>query len=125
MVVSVQLKIKRQSIFGTDPFGTHGALGSEIRSGSFSDSASLQLDDFSAPASPNAVRDQFAPLTFSWYAAQLSNANLMLINTSGLTQFRIPFGKDDNDDLGSDYVKFFSNSISANQPQLIITYYVP
>jgi hypothetical protein len=126
VIVSVQLKIKRQSVFGTDPFGTHGALGSEIRSGSFSDGAALQVDDFSTPASPNAVRDQFAPLTFSWYIAQLSNANLALINKAGLTQFRLAFTKDDNDDLGSDYVKFFSgNSISGYQPQLIITYYVP
>jgi hypothetical protein len=126
VIVSAQLKVKRQSVFGTDPFGTHGALGSEIRNGSFSDNAPLQLDDFSTPASQNAVRDQFTPLTFSWYAAQLSNANLVLINKTGLTQFRLSFARDDNDDLGSDYVKFFSgNSISANQPQLIVTYYVP
>lgn len=126
VIVSAQLQIKRQSIFGTDPFGTHGALTSEMRSGSFSDNATLQLDDFSTPASPKAVRDQFAPLTFTWYVAQLDNANLVLINKAGLTQFRLSFAKDDNDDRGSDYVKFFSgNSISSNQPQLIIMYYVP
>jgi hypothetical protein len=50
----------------------------------------------------------------------------VLINKTGLTQFRLSFTKDDNDDLGSDYVKFFSgNSISGYQPQLIIKYYVP
>jgi hypothetical protein len=126
VIVSAQLQIKRQSFFGTDPFGTHGPLVSEIRSGTFNDSAALQSDDFSASASPNAVRDQFAPLTFSWYITQLSNANLVLINKAGLTQFRLSFTKDDNDDLGSDYVKFFSgNAINANQPQLIIKYYVP
>jgi hypothetical protein len=126
VIVSAQLQIKRQSVFGTDPFGTHGSLISEIRSGSFSDSAVLQIDDFSALASSNSVRDQFAPLTSSWYTAKLSTANLALINKAGLTQFRLSFTKDDNDDLGSDYVKFFSgNSISGYQPQLIITYYVP
>jgi hypothetical protein len=126
VIVSAQLQIKRQSFFGTDPFGTHGPLVSEIRSGTFNDGAALQIEDFSAPASPSSVRDQFAPLTFSWYAAQLDTANLLLINKTGLTQFRLAFTKDDNDDLGSDYVKFFSgNSISGNQPQLIIKYYVP
>jgi hypothetical protein len=126
VIVSAQLKIKRQSVFGTDPFGTHGALGAEIRNGSFSDSAALQIDDFSTPASSNTGSDQFAPLTFSWYSAQLEAANLGSINKAGLTQFRLSFTKDDNDDLGSDYVKFFSgNAISANQPQLVITYYVP
>jgi hypothetical protein len=72
------------------------------------------------------VPDLFTPFTFSWYAAQLSDAKLGLINKTGLTQFRLAFTKDDNDDLGSDYVKFFSgNAISANRPQLIVTYYVP
>jgi hypothetical protein len=126
VIISAQLQIKRQSVFGTDPFGTHGTLVSEIRSGAFSDSAILQIDDFSTPASPNTVRDQFAPLTSSWYTAKLSTANLVSINKAGLTQFRLSFTRDDNDDLGSDYVKFFSgNSISGYQPQLIITYYVP
>ena len=125
-IVSAQLRIKRQSIFGMDPFGTHGALISEIRSGSFSDSAMLQPDDFSAPASDHAPRDSFAPLTFSWYATPVSDTNLVFINKTGLTQFRVSFTKDDNDDLGSDYVKFFSgNSISADQPQLLVTYYMP
>ncbi len=104
VIVSAQLQIKRQSIFGTNPFGTHGTLESEIRSGAFSDGAILQIDDFSAPASPNAVRDQFAPLTSSWYTAKLNTANLVLINKTGLTQFRLSFTRDDNDDLGSDYV---------------------
>jgi hypothetical protein len=126
VIVSAQLQIKRQSFFGTDPFGTHGPLVAEIRSGTFTDGAALQIEDFSAPASPSSVRDQFAPLTFSWYAAQLNTSNLVLINRTGLTQFRLSFTKDDNDDLGSDYVKFFSgNAINANQPQLIIKYYVP
>jgi hypothetical protein len=126
VIVSAQLQIKRQSVFGSDPFGAHGSLTSEIRSGSFSDTPALQVEDFSAVASPDSVRDQFAPLTFTWYTVQLNTANLVLINKTGLTQFRLSFTKDDNDDLGSDYVKFFSgNSISGYQPQLIITYYVP
>ena len=86
MIVSAQLKIKRQDIVGTDPFGTHGALALEIRSGSFSDGAALQTADFSAAARQSAARDQFAALTFSWYASQLSNANLLLINKTGPTQ---------------------------------------
>lgn len=91
-----------------------------------SGSKSSHRADAALPASPNAGHDQFTPLTFSWYAAQLSNTNLVLVNKAGLTQFRLAFAKDDNDDLGSDYLKFFSgNSISANQPQLTITYYVP
>ncbi len=126
VIVSAQLKIKRQDVVGTDPFGTHGALISETRNGSFSSSAVLQTADFSAPTNPGALRDQFAGLTSSWYAAQLSNANLLLINKVGVTQFRVFFSKDDNDDLSPDYMKFFSgNSEDVNKPELLITYYMP
>jgi hypothetical protein len=66
------------------------------------------------------------PVTSSWYSAQLNERNLPLVSKSGSTQFRLFFGLDDNDDRNADAVKFFSgNSISANAPQLIVTYYVP
>jgi hypothetical protein len=126
VIISAQLKIKRQGVVGADPFGTHGALLLEICSGSFSNSNALQAADFSAAASPGALRDQVAELTFSWYSAQLSNTNLLFISKFGTTQFRLLFSKDDNDDLDADYIKFFSgNSTSANLPQLIVTYYMP
>ena len=125
VIVSAQLRVKRQDVTGTDPFGTHGALVLEIRNGVFGSSTELQSGDFSALASSGAVRDPFTGLTSSWYAAELSSVNLVLINKAGRTQFRLFFSKDDNDDLSADYVKFFSgNSTDANQPELTITYYV-
>ena len=125
VIVSVQLKVKRQGIVGTDPFGTHGNLLSEIRSGSFSNNIALQTGDFSAPAS-STIRDQFVGLTFTWYGAQLSDANLLLVNKTATTQFRLSFSKDDNDDLSADYIKFYSgNSTSTNVPQLVVSYYTP
>jgi hypothetical protein len=126
VIVSAQLKVKRQGMVGADPFKTHGALLVEIRNGPFNNSAALQTADFSAAASPGATRDQLASLTYSWYAVQLSNANLLRINKGGVTQFRLLFSKDDNDDRGADLMKFFSgNSVDANQPELIVTYYEP
>jgi hypothetical protein len=126
VIVSAQLKVKRQGVEGADPFGTHGALVVEIRNGVFGSSTELQAGDFSAPASSGAIRDPLTGLTSSWYSAELSNANLALINKAGRTQFRLFFSKDDNDDLSAEYIKFFSgNSIDANKPELVITYYVP
>ncbi len=126
VIVSVQLKVKKQGIVGTDPFSTHGTLSAEICRGSFSNNVALQLGDFSAAATSGSVRDPFAALTSTWYATQLADTNLSLINKTGTTQFRLSFSKDDNDDLGSDYVKFYSgNSTSANMPQLIVIYYIP
>jgi hypothetical protein len=126
IITSVQLKIKRQGLVGTDPFVTHGLLLLEMTNGAFSSSAVLQVGDFSAAASQGITKDQISALTSSWYAAMLSQTNLGFINKYGVTQFRIRFSKDDNDDLGADYMKFYSgNSISTSRPQLIVIYYVP
>ena len=126
VIVSTQLKIKRQGVVGSDPFGTHGPLWFEIRNGSFSNNIALQAGDFSAAASPGSVRGQVIGSTASGYGAQLSDTNLPFISKDGTTQFRLYFSKDDNDDRNADYIKFYSgNSTSANAPQLIVTYYVP
>ncbi|HMB24938.1 MAG TPA: hypothetical protein VKP08_18970, partial [Anaerolineales bacterium] len=70
--------------------------------------------------------ESFSSLTSSWYAVQLSSGNLSLVNRFGVTQFRLSFSSDDDDDQSADYVKFFSgNSTDANKPELIVTYYVP
>ena len=49
------------------------------------------------------------------------------INLSGVTQFRLRFAIDDNNDHGSDYLKFHSGNYSSNSlcPLLVIDYYVP
>jgi hypothetical protein len=126
VVVFAQVKIRRQGIVGTDPFSTHGALRLEIRDGSFSNNLALQTADFSAAASTGSLKDPFAGVTSDWYGAQVSETNLPFINKVGTTQLRLIFGKDDNDDMSADYMKFYSgNSTSASQPQLIVTYYVP
>ncbi|MEW5829984.1 MAG: hypothetical protein AB1846_13910 [Chloroflexota bacterium] len=45
---------------------------------------------------------------------------------TGVTQFRLRFARDDNDDKGADCLKFFSgNAALWARPQLIIEYYVP
>jgi hypothetical protein len=125
-IISAQLKVKRQAILGTDPFTTHGHLFLEIRNGPFGGSAVLEASDFSAPVSSGTTSNPFAALTSSWYAAELGSANLPSINKFGITQFRLFFSKDDNDDQGSDYVKFYSgNWIEVEKPELIITYYLP
>jgi hypothetical protein len=98
----------------------------DIRNGPFGNSAGLDVADFSAVASLGSVQDQFSGLTFSLYGASLSNPNLALVNKYGVTQMRLFFSKDDNDDLGEDDVKFFSgDSTSANLPKLIVSYYIP
>ena len=124
-IVSTELKVKRQGVVGTDPFTTHGTLFLEIRNGVFGSSAALGFGDFSAPASSGAVPNPLAAVTTSWYAAQLDSVNLPFINKSGITQFRLFFSRDDNDDLSADTMKFYSgDATDADKPELTISYYI-
>jgi hypothetical protein len=126
IVLSVQLKVKRRTIVGSDPFGTLGTLQSEICKNGFSSDDTLQPDDFSAPASPGSVMDTFTVLTPNWYATELHDTNIAFVNKAGITQFRLSFSKDDNNNLKADNVALYSgDSVSANMPQLVVTYYVP
>jgi uncharacterized delta-60 repeat protein len=125
-LVSAQVNIKRQGLVGTDPFTTHGNLLLEIRNGLFSNDLDLTLNDFAAPAS-SVTAETFTTSTYVWYTANLGSSNLGLVNKYGITQFRLRFDLDDNDDLSSDYLKFFSGDATyeADYPQLIVTYIVP
>ncbi len=125
LINSVQIKIRKQGLVGTNPFMTHGSLLLEIRNGLFSNNLDLRLSDFSASSS-SSQPDKFSASTNDWYTAELSASNLAFVNKSGPTQFRLRFNLDDNDDLSTDYVKFFSgNATAENQPQLIVTYVLP
>ncbi len=128
IIAAAQVKIKRQGIVGSDPFATHGLLVLAIRQGAFSGDVALQFSDFSSPRTAGSFQDRFAPMpnSYTWYRCVLRLDNLKYINTLGVSQFRIMFTKDDDDDLIADYVKFFSgNSVVENQPELLLTYWVP
>ncbi len=124
-ITSALLKIKKQGLAGTDPFTTHGALLLEINSNPFGSNAVLQTGDFSAAASVGTIQEQLTSQASGWFTSQLNNANLAYINSSGITQFRLLFAKDDNDDLSADILKFYTGDASSeNRPQLIVTYFV-
>jgi hypothetical protein len=98
----------------------------EMRSGTFSNILALQLTDFNAEATPGGNQEAFAPLSAVWYTAPLSSNNLGFINKSGVTQFRLRYALDDNDDRSADHLKLFSGEAAdANRPRLVITYFVP
>jgi uncharacterized delta-60 repeat protein len=125
LITSVQVRIRKQGLVGTDPFTTHGSLLLEIRNGLFSNDLDLKPSDFSASPS-SSKQDKFSASTDGWYTANLAVSNLAFVNRFGPTQFRLRFNLDDNDDLNADYVKFFSgDATTENQPQLVVTYVLP
>ena len=126
VITSAQLKIRKQGVAGTDPFTTHGNLLVDIRNGHFGNGIGVELADFSAPASTGTYQEYISAITSNWYGVTLSPANLGFISKAGVTQFRLRFSLDDDNDKIADYVKFYSGNAPAGyQPQLIITYYTP
>ena len=98
----------------------------DIKNGSFG-TAALQAGDFQAAASQS--MGPFKPVPAGgWYSLDLSGAGGS-INTlgTGLTQMRLRFKLDDNNNAVANYLRLFSGNApdAANRPQLIITYYVP
>ena len=126
VLTSVILKFKYAGIAGTLPFNTHGSLLADIRNGPFSGNSILQLNDFKAAASRNNAITFTNTRLGNWYSQPLSLSYFQRINKTGITQFRLRFAKDDNNDLGADFLKIYSgNAGTANRPQLIIEYTVP
>ena len=88
---------------------------------------SLQFQDFQALAGKNAVMAMPKTPVGGWYSKGMGSAYFGYINKAGITQFRLRFAKDDNDDMSADYLKFYSGNYAtaAYRPILIIKYYVP
>jgi len=126
IITSVKLKVKKAGLVGKSPFKTHKGLRVDIRKGKFGTSPKLQLSDFQAKASKNLVGKFSSKAVSKWYTANLGSASYTRVNKTGLTQFRLRFYKDDNNDCGADYFKFYSgNAGSSSRPQLIVEYTIP
>ena len=98
------------------PFGNFGPFGV----------GALQVLDFQAPASMNSVGMIQNNRVGGWYWALLDNTAYPYINLAGVTQLRLGFQIDDNDDRGDDYLKFYSGNAKSqtDRPHLLIEYYV-
>ena len=126
-IVRITLKIRKAGMTGTDPFTTHGTLVADIQKGFFGTSSVLQPADFQAAASKNTAGTFTAVSGLpGWYRLVLGASNSPYINKIGLTQFRLRFTSDDNNDRGADYVSFFAGeAVAANRPLLIVEYTLP
>ena len=126
VVTQVVLKTRPAGLVGVNPFTTHGRLVADVRKGPFSGVTALQLQDFQAFACKNTAITIAKVLSSNWYSGAMAAANYSCINSTGITQFRLRFAKGDNDDLGADYLRFYSgNAESSYRPRLIITYHMP
>lgn len=125
-IVAARLKLKRGTVAGTSPHGTHGNCRVDIKGGSgFGGATALAAGDFQAP--PDATQVAFLSAAASDGAgaeALINTTGLELINKTGKTQFRLSFPTDDNDDNGDDYIGWYSgeNATANNRPVLEVIY---
>ncbi|MBI5934603.1 MAG: DNRLRE domain-containing protein [Chloroflexi bacterium] len=128
VITKVTLKVKQQAIIGGgNPVTTFQGFIVDMRKGTFGTSA-LQVADWQANA--NKTYGPFTPaLTGGWYTFNLTSAKAYinkLATGSGLTQIRLRFKLDDNNNAVANYLSLYSgNAGAASRPQLIIEYYVP
>ena len=127
-ITNVTLKILEAGVIrtNTDPFTTHGYLLADIKKGFFGASA-LEIGDFQAAASANSVGHFTAVSGLpGWFQLVLGAANYRYINLTGVTQFRLRFATDDDNDKIADYVSFYAgDAAAANRPLLIVEYTLP
>jgi hypothetical protein len=128
VITNVTLKVRKQGVTGGgNPVSDFQGFMVDIKRGAF-DKPLLQVVDFQVAA--NNTYGPFSPsLTDSWYSLNLTNAkayvNLLATNGS-LTQIRLRFKLDGFHNGVANYLSLFSgNAGAANQPRLIIEYYVP
>ncbi len=126
-VQSAVLKIKQSGApVGTNPFNILGKLWVDIRQGPFSGNAALRLTDFSAAASAAKVAYFNKTPASGWYHTYaMTFTGLGKVNKLGLTQLRLYFALDDNNNHAADYIKSLSGNAAGNKPLLVITYTLP
>ncbi|HRJ74485.1 MAG TPA: hypothetical protein PLX90_00735, partial [Anaerolineales bacterium] len=132
VITKIILMMKVQSITGTDPFTTHGNIFIDIRYGPFGSFGpfgikALQNSDFEAPASLYNVGRIQNNSVGGWYWAMLNPSAFSAIDKTGITQIRLAFQVDDNDNTGNNYLAFYSGDFveQRDRPHLLIEYYVP
>ena len=127
VITKATLKIKKQGVSGTDPFTILGGLRVDLHKPFFGAGNVLAVDDFNFAAGSANVSTFSATPVSNWYSAVINATGRAYINKNGVTQIRLRFATDDNDDGAADYMRFFSgdNTNAATWPQLIVEYYLP
>ncbi len=127
-IKSVTLKIKRAGQSGSNPFSTLGNIVVDVKTGAFNGSTTLDSADFQAVSTMNAVLRIPNTSLNGWYSKAMSSTYFSYINKTGVTQFRLRFAADDNNNKVADYLSFYSGDYSTNtsyRPGLAIKYSVP
>ncbi len=132
VITKVTLKLKRVSVapVGTNSVSLLQGIFVDVRKGFFGTASGLQPSDFQTAA--HKTVGPFKPaLSAGWYTINLNSATFSFINklatNGGLTQMRLRFKLDDNNNAIANILNLASgnHTTAANRPQLVIEYYEP
>ena len=124
-IVGAALYVTGNGVVGLNPF-TWGknSLRADIIPGAYGGNATLQVSDFQAPGGLANAGIRTGCAVTGKCGISLSAASLPYLNSKGLTQFRLRFMLDDNNNHAADYYRIFSgNSVLQNRPVLAVQFY--
>jgi beta-lactamase superfamily II metal-dependent hydrolase len=131
VITKVALKLRQISVVpaGTNPITLFQGLLVDLRKGYFGPTAALQVGDFQAPGQKT-IGPLKPVLTQGGYTLNLTAAKAYinpLPSAGGLTQFRLRFKLDDNNDALATTLNLASanHANTTYRPTLIVEYYVP
>jgi|GEM_PF-1219114 len=128
VLTKVTLKVRQQGITGAgNPVTLFQGFILDVRKGTFGAPA-LEATDWQA--APDQSYGPFTPsLSGGWYTFNLTGAGAFInkeATNGGLTQIRLRFQLDDNNNAVADYLSLYSgNAAAARRPQLLIEYRMP
>jgi hypothetical protein len=132
VITRVLIMLRGEGQVGSNPFDTHQNIVVDIRSGAFGfigpfPYRGLQVSDFQSPSHLDAAGTIVNTPYNGWYWAWLDSSAFTHINVNGITQIRLRFQLDDDNDLTNDYLRFYSGDYEdlALRPRLVVEYYVP
>jgi hypothetical protein len=131
VIGSVTLKLRRSSVTpaASNPVSLLQGIMLDVKKGPFGSTSGLQLGDFQI--APSKIIGPYAPSSSAgYYTITLPSTAWPYINklstNGGLTQLRLRFKLDDNNDAVANYISFFSGNVAAaNRPVLTVTFHVP
>ncbi len=122
-ITSIRLKVRVESFTG-NPFEKRRQLKVDACP-CFGSSAKLQPADFQAGESCVGAGAFDSKPVQVWYIAYLDSA-VLPINLAGITQFRLRYSPDDDNDQRADYVNLYSGDADdSNKPMLVLRYSIP
>ena len=125
IIYAAKLKITKKALVGTNPNTTHGSIVINIKKPNFGTVSSLELSDFNDAAGLEAAGSVAKTPVGAVYTGTLNSSSFSYMNKTGLTQLRLAFQLDDNNDNSADYLAFYSGNNTSYKPVLQVYYYIP